>query len=157
MRWDEFYNGHFDWADSTIRNRISALEDIGTGSEILEVVEDIDDSKVRCALIRKAMKLGAVFTREDYCWLETEIPRELFVELGAHAGFDPNDPEGYSAQYPEDGLPLDVLYENVRQLNEMLEPRPKPRRHYFAAFLIALLGGRWRTGHYRRFGHKYRK
>ena len=154
MRWDDFYNDHFDWADSTIRSRISTLEDIGPGSEIVEVADDIDDMKVRSALIRKSMKLGAVYSRDDYCCLESEIPRKLFEELGAYADFDPNDPADLTSQYPPDGLPLDQIYEYSQQLNRLITPKPKPRRHYFKAFLIALLGGRWRKGHYRRFGRR---
>ena len=151
MRWDDFYNGHFDWADSTIRSRLSTLEDMGPGSEIVEVVEDIDDMQVRSALIRKSMKLGAVYSREDYCWLEPDIPRKLFEELGAYAGFDPNDPEDMNSQFPPDALPLDEVYERVQQLNREITPKPKPKGHYLKAFLIALLGGGWRKGKYHGF------
>ena len=151
MRWDDFYNDHFDWADSTIRSRLSTLEDIGPGCEVVEVAENIEDMQVRSALIRKSMKLGAVFSREDYCWLEPEIPRKLFEELGAYAGFDPNDPEDLNSQYPPNGLPLDQVYECVQQLNREITPKSNPRRHYFKAFLIALLGGGWRKGNYRGF------
>ena len=147
MLWDEFYNGHFDWADSTIRTRISSLEDIGTGEDIVEVAQNIEDVKVRNALIRKAMSLGAVFTRDDYCWLEGEISTELFAVLGAYAGFDPNDPDGSLAQMRLEEEAEALAYEQAEaywdqvdtQLDDYIAETAKPRRRYgLGYFLMAI-------------------
>ena len=81
MLWSDFYDGHWDWSDSTKRTRISSLEDIGAGDEIVEVVYNIEDPKIKAQLIRKAMKLGAKFTSDDLMELEGEITEELCVQL----------------------------------------------------------------------------
>ena len=33
MQWTDFYDGFWDWSDSTRKSRISSLEDIGSGEE----------------------------------------------------------------------------------------------------------------------------
>lgn len=43
MQWCDFYDAFWDWSDSTRRTRISSLEDIGSGDEIVEAVLEIED------------------------------------------------------------------------------------------------------------------
>lgn len=92
MLWTDFYDNFWDWSDTTRSTRISSLEDIGTGEEIVEVIYEIEDNKVRAQLIRKAIKLGAKFTSDDFQNLEDELPDEVYLELGKHAGFDADNP-----------------------------------------------------------------
>ena len=92
MQWSEFYEKYWDWSDSTRRTKISSLENVGPGSEVLEVVYEILDEKVRSQLIRKAMKLGARFTADDLFELQYQIPEELYAQLAAYAGLDKDDP-----------------------------------------------------------------
>ena len=92
MLWSDFYDGFWDWSDSTRRTRISSLEDIGSGEEVVEVVLEIEDPKVKAQLIRKAMKFGVEFTSDDFMNLDGELPDELYAQLGQYAGFDHNDP-----------------------------------------------------------------
>lgn len=105
MLWDEFYDAFWDWSDSTRRTRISSLEDIGTGDEIVEAVLEIEDPKVKAQLIRKAMKLGVSFTQDDFMNLDEELPEELFAQLGEYAGFDADDP-----YFDEDNMDWDDFY-----------------------------------------------
>lgn len=105
MRWSDFYDGFWDWSDSTRRTRISSLEDMGSGEEIVEVIYEIEDPKVRSQLIRKAMKMGAVFTSDDFMNLDGELTGELYEELGKYAGFDHNDP-----YFDEDNMTWDDFY-----------------------------------------------
>ena len=91
MQWCDFYDAFWDWSDSTRRARISSLEDIGSGDEIVEAVLEIEDPKVKAQLIRKAMKLGARFSREDLLNLDTELPDDLFEQLGNYAKVNPDD------------------------------------------------------------------
>ena len=86
MQWCDFYDAFWDWSDSTRRTRISSLEDIGSGDEVVDAVLEIEDPKVQAQLIRKAIKLGAKFTLDDFQNLEDEIPIELYEELGNYAG-----------------------------------------------------------------------
>ena len=92
MLWTTFYDNFWDWSDSTRSTRISSLEDIGTGEEVVEVIYEIEDPKVRAQLVRKAIKLGAKFTSDDFQNLEDELPNEVYQELGKHAGFDADNP-----------------------------------------------------------------
>ena len=91
MQWCDFYDAFWDWSDSTRRTRISSLEDIGSGDEVVEVVLEIEDPKIRAQLIRKAMKLGAKFTNEDLINLDTELSDDLFEQLGKYAQVDTDD------------------------------------------------------------------
>ena len=91
MQWCEFYDAFWDWSDSTRRTRIFSLEDIGSGEEVVEVVLEIEDPKIRAQLIRKAMKLGAKFTNEDLLNLDTELSDDLFEQLGNYAQVDTDD------------------------------------------------------------------
>ena len=92
MLWSDFYDSFWDWSDSTRRTRISSLEDIGSGEEVVEVVLEIEDPKVKAQLIRKAMKFEVEFTSDDFMNLDGELPDELYAQLGQYAGFDHNDP-----------------------------------------------------------------
>lgn len=105
MQWCDFYDNFWDWSDSTRRTRISSLEDIGSGDEIVDVVLEIEDEKVRCQLIRKAIKMGAEFTSDDFMNLDGELPADLYEQLGRYAGFDHNDP-----YFDEDNMDWDDFY-----------------------------------------------
>ena len=105
MLWSDFYDNFWDWADSTRKTRISSLEDIGTGSEVVDVIYEIEDPKVRTQLIRKAMKLGATFTADDFMNLDGELTAELYEELGKYSGWDHNDP-----YFDEDNMDWDDFY-----------------------------------------------
>ena len=92
MQWCDFYDAFWDWSDSTRRTRISSLENIGSGDEVVEVVLEIEDPKIRAQLIRKAMKLGAEFSSDDFINLDGELHDEVYAELGKYAHFDHHDP-----------------------------------------------------------------
>ena len=92
MLWCDFYDAFWDWADSTRRTRISSLEDIGSGDEVVEVVLEIEDPKAKAQLIRKAMKMGVKFSSDDFMNLDGELSDDLYEELGKYTGFDHNDP-----------------------------------------------------------------
>jgi len=92
VEWWEFYEKYADWADPTRRTRISALEDIGPGAEVVEVVMYTDDPKVKAQLIRKAMELEVEFSQDDFSNLYGELPDELYAQVGQYAGFDPENP-----------------------------------------------------------------
>lgn len=92
MLWSDFYDSFWDWSDSTRKSRISSLESIGSGSEIVDVIYEIEDPKIRAQMIRKAIKLSASFTIDDFQNLEDELPIEVYTELGRYAGFDADNP-----------------------------------------------------------------
>ena len=115
MLWSDFYDGFWDWSDSTKRTRISSLENIGSGEEIVEVIYEIEDPKVRSQLIRKAMKMGATFTSEDFMNLDGELTDELYEELGKYTGYDHNDP-----YFDEDNMDWDDFYGAYSEWDETI-------------------------------------
>lgn len=115
MLWSDFYDAFWDWSDSTRRTRISSLEDIGSGDEVVEAVLEIEDPKVKAQLIRKAIKLGAEFTNDDFMNLDGELSDEVYEELGKYAGFDHNDP-----YFDEDDMDWDDFYGAYSDWNEAL-------------------------------------
>lgn len=126
MLWSEFYDGFWDWSDSTRRTRISSLEDIGSGDELVEAVLEIEDEKVKAQLIRKAMKLGVKLTAEDFANLDGELSDDLYEQLGQYSGYDHNDP-----YFDEDNMDWDDFYCNYSDWNdELLLRRIKKLRSF---------------------------
>ena len=129
MQWCDFYDAFWDWSDSTRRTRISSLEDIGPGDEVVEAVLEIEDPKVKAQLIRKAMKLGVEFSSDDFMNLDGELSDELYEELGKYTGFDHNDP-----YFDEDNMTWDdfecrysdwseeLLARRIGKLNDFGDP-----------------------------------
>ena len=113
MRWSDFYENYTEWADSTVRSRISSWEDIGTGAEVAEVAIDLFEDKLKAQLIRKAIRLKAHFTHDDFVELYGELPDEVYQELAVYAGFDAEDPF-----LDEDNLTWDVFYTEYYNWNE---------------------------------------
>ena len=37
MMWEDFYDNYTEWSEATIRSRIYALEDMGSGDEVVDV------------------------------------------------------------------------------------------------------------------------
>lgn len=129
MQWSDFYDAFWDWSDSTRKTRISSLEDIGSGDEIVDVILEIEDEKVRAQLIRKAMKLGAQFSSDDFMNLDGELSDELFEQLGKYAGYDHNDP-----YFDEDNMTWDDFYNCYSDWDEaILARRIKKLCHFGTA------------------------
>lgn len=65
MTWDYFSEHYSNWAESTLRSRISSLTDIGSSESVLAVMEKLPSDKLQQQLLRKALKLGATFQFEQ--------------------------------------------------------------------------------------------
>ncbi len=113
MLWSDFYERYIDWSESTIISRISSLEDIGTGEEIIEVLYELSSEKAKDKFIRKAIRLNATFTQDDFVELEGELSENVYKELGAHTGFDAEHPS-----FNEDNLMWDEFYELYDEWSE---------------------------------------
>lgn len=92
MMWDDFYDRYCDWSEATIKTRISALEDVGAGEDVVDVVLNLSDEKAKAQLVRKAMKLGVVFTHDDFMNLDGELPDDLYTEVCNYSGFYAGNP-----------------------------------------------------------------
>ena len=98
MTWDDFYDRYCDWSESTIKTRISSLEDIGVGEDVVDVVLNLPDEKLKVQLVRKAIKLGVIFTHDDFMNLDGELPDEVYTEIAKHGGFYLDNPYFNSSQ-----------------------------------------------------------
>lgn len=113
MLWADFYDYMWNWADSTIKTRISALETIGTGDEIVDAMYFIDSEKIRAQLLRKAMKLGAVFSAENFGELTEIFSGDLCVQLAQYTSFDLDYP-----YFDENNLSWEDFYEYYSELDD---------------------------------------
>ena len=87
MEWDYFYDRYWEWSNSTIKNNIYKLCNVGKGAEVVDVCLDINDEKTKIQLIRKVMKLGVIFTHNDFMNLEDEFSDDFYEEIAEYAGF----------------------------------------------------------------------
>ena len=134
MTWDDFYSRYFDWSENTVRSRISSLEDIGYGEEVVEVVLNLWDDKLKAQLIRKAMRLGVTFTHEDFINLKGELSDELYIEIANYGGFE--------LELCEDNL--ENFHQTLRQaeayVDQVLQQIENPPKKHRVGFWATLLG-----------------
>lgn len=128
MRWDDFCDRYADWSEATLKTRISSLTDIGQGEEVVAVVLDLADDAAKAQLVRKAMKLGVVFTRDDYLCLDGELSDALLEEVGKYGGFDTENLYFDENDFSWDdffaecsALPEDILMRCIDRLEEFGE------------------------------------
>ena len=114
MKWSDFYDNYTEWSEATIRSRISALEDMGNSDEIVDVVIDLPNEKLKAQLIRKAIRCKVLFTHDDFMNLDGELPDEVYRELAIHSGFDANNP-----YLDEDNLTWDDFYSECYDWSEV--------------------------------------
>ncbi len=84
MNWNEFMERHDRWSGATLRSRIYALKDVGTNEEVIAMVFEMPEERYKAQLIRKAIKLGNIFSDEDIEKLKgalaTATYKEIFVD-----------------------------------------------------------------------------
>ena len=81
MKWDEYYQRFYDWAESTARRRIYDLEDFGDPQEIIEVAESISDEKAVARLLKKAVESGTIFSADQTMEILLNIPEDVIPTL----------------------------------------------------------------------------
>ena len=81
MEWSYFYDKYSELSDSKLKSYISLLEDIDSGSELVDAVVDIENKDIKVLLVRKAMQFNVEFDQDDFERLDGEIPSDLYVKL----------------------------------------------------------------------------
>lgn len=81
MIWTEFMERHDRWSGATLRSRIYALKDIGTNEEVIAMVLEMPEERYKAQLIRKAIKLGNVFSDEDIEKLRGALAASTYKEI----------------------------------------------------------------------------
>lgn len=97
MTWQDFFDNCSEWADSTVKSRISSLKEMGPVNEVIEATEYISE-ECGNALIRKALALGVVFRPDDIASLseygpQDEIPNLIEIALKNKFRFSKNNIE----------------------------------------------------------------
>ena len=81
MTWNEFMERHDRWSGATLRSRIYALKDIGTNEEVIAMVSEMPEERYKAQLIRKAIKLGNIFSDEEIEKLKGVIAVSTYNEI----------------------------------------------------------------------------
>ena len=115
MQWSDFYDNYYDWAESTIRSRISSLKEMGPADEVVDAIVYLPTEQLKVQLIRKAIRYNVEFSHEDFSNLDGELPMEVYRELAAYAGFDADDP-----YFDEDNMEWDDFYGAYSDWSEKL-------------------------------------
>lgn len=80
MKWEDYYDRFWDWAESTQISRISTLTDFTSSSEVAEIANEFFDEKNSTRLVKRAMQNGIRFTPAEIIELGGCLTEEVFNE-----------------------------------------------------------------------------
>ena len=150
MEWSKLYSEYRTTPNAELRERISALNDIGPGFEVVELIIGTEDADIRMRLLRKALELEALFTESDFVELDGELPSFDLARLIKFGNVDFSDSESvtealesifdegvkralYERAYLEDVKFSDeqldrIGYENIDSAHQNSEGSPKNKK-----------------------------
>lgn len=67
LTWEEYYDGFYDWAESTRRRYAQALDTFGPADEVAEVAAELawDDERFAVRFVQRALDAGVRFSPEQ--------------------------------------------------------------------------------------------
>ena len=77
MKWKDYYEGFWDWAESTQITRISTLTDFTSSAEVAEIANEFYDQKIASRLVKRAMQNGIRFTPAEIIELVGCVTEEV--------------------------------------------------------------------------------
>jgi len=80
MKWEDYYDRFWDWAESTQISRISELTDFTSSAEVAEIANEFFDEKNSTRLVKRAMQNGIRFTPAEIIELGGCLTEEVFNE-----------------------------------------------------------------------------
>lgn len=80
MKWKDYYDRFWDWAESTQISRISTLTDFTSSAEVVEIANSFIDEKIASRLVKRAMQNGIRFIPAELIELGGSVTEELFYE-----------------------------------------------------------------------------
>lgn len=78
MKWEDYYNRFWDWAESTQISRISALTDFTSSAEVAEIANEFFDEKNSTRLVKRALQNGIRFTPAEIIELGGCVAEDVF-------------------------------------------------------------------------------
>ena len=80
MKWEDYYNRFWDWAESTQISRISTLTDFTSSAEVAEIANEFFDEKISTRLVKRALQNGIRFTPAEIIELGGCVAEDVFNE-----------------------------------------------------------------------------
>ena len=80
MKWEDYYDRFWDWAESTQISRISTLTDFTSSAEVAEIANEFFDEKNSTRLVKRAMQNGIRFTPAEIIELGGCVAEDVFNE-----------------------------------------------------------------------------
>ena len=80
MKWKDYYEGFWDWAESTQITRISTLTDFTSSAEVAEIANEFYDQKIASRLVKRAMQNGIRFTPAEIIELAGCVTEEVLYD-----------------------------------------------------------------------------
>ena len=81
LTWDEYYSKLYEWSESTMASRVSALTSIGKHEEVFEVIGSLDNEAGALKLVKKALELGLRFSLKQITEIECYLSAKGAVQL----------------------------------------------------------------------------
>ena len=110
VSWDDFIDRYPEWSESTLRTRISELDEIGSGDEVVDVILDFPTEQLKGQLIRRAIRHKVIFSHDDFENLDGELSDADYRALAAYTGFDADCPH-----IDDNNLTWDDFYNNFSE------------------------------------------
>lgn len=80
MKWEDYYNRFWDWAESTQISRISTLTDFTSSAEVAEIANEFFDEKISTRLVKRALQNGIRFMPAEIIELGGCVAEDVFNE-----------------------------------------------------------------------------
>ena len=80
MKWEEYYDRFWDWAESTKISRISLLTDFTSSAEVVEIANEFFDEKIGSRLVKRALDQGIRFSPSEIIELGSCVTDDVFYE-----------------------------------------------------------------------------
>lgn len=81
MKWEDYYDRFWDWAESTKISRISSLTDFTSSAEVVEIANEFFDEKIGSRLVKRALDQGIRFSPSEIIELGSCVTDDLFCEV----------------------------------------------------------------------------
>lgn len=151
MRWEDYYDKFYDWANSTQISRISQLTTFGSADELCEVAIELSDEKAATRLIKKAIAAGVAFSADQIIELMDALNEDGMncVIAASKCTFTREQLDDLCCAASDDILEEAASRSGFSYFNDdetepeeadndyFIEPEPQPKIGFFTKLLLA--------------------
>lgn len=80
MKWDDYYDRFWAYAESTQISKISSLTDFSSSAEVAEIANEFYDDTIASRLVNRAMQCGVRFTPAEIIELSGCVTEGTMIE-----------------------------------------------------------------------------